>query len=103
LIGNVVTEFVEAESSPKNQPAVPKTEGFLHVSGFVRHVSVGTRGDTDGNAGDSRIQTYVYLVVVEIDAGGERRGNFPNFVDMNILRVRAFLQTGIVLLERVAV
>src|SRR5712692_5107010 len=64
---------------------------------------VGPCRDPLGIAADARVQAHIDLIVVKIATAGEQRLRRAKCMWTKILRVRALLQTRIMLLDRVAV
>src|SRR5437868_14716677 len=66
-------------------------------------MSVCSCGDSGGNTAVTRVESDVDLIVVEVGARDQNGSQGADLVSVGVLRVHAFLQTGIVLLKGVAI
>ena len=71
--GDVVAEFVEAQTAAQQQAAAQEAEALLRVVGAVGDVRVIAGVDSEGHAAFAWIEPDVDLVIVEVGAGGEQR------------------------------
>ena len=101
--GHLEAEFVEAQAAAQHHAAAQQGHGLLQVGRAVGDVGVIAGADGERHASFLRVQADVDLVVVKVGAGGEQRLQAGNFVRQLILRVDAFDEARIVLLDSVAV
>lgn len=102
-IQHVVAKLVEADAGAQNDTAIPKAQRVLSVRGFVRDMGNCPRGHTGRNAPVARVQSNIYLIVMKINSRRKRCRDLPDLVDVSVLRVRAFLKPGVMLLESISV
>ena len=101
--GHLEAEFVEAQTAAQHHAAAEQGHRLLQVGGAVGDVRVIAGVHIERHASFLRVQADVDLVVVKVGAGGEQRLQAGDLVRQLILRVGAFDQARIVLLDGVAV
>lgn len=102
-VADAIAEFVVTQTARKQQAPAPQAQALLKIAGGIANVREGPRGDAAGCAAVARVEADIDLVIVEVGAEREHRGDSRQLVHVDVLRVGAFLQARIVLLEGIAV